>query len=377
MDNIKNLRTWVEIDKKSLISNLKTFKKLVGFKTELMAVVKANAYGHGLIQIAELFSSSERQEAKNKKIWFGVDSIEEAIVLRKAGIKNKILVLGWIPQNRFPETLKYNLSFVFYNLSLLKYIALKPYRVHLKIETGFNRQGITLEDLRKIALQIKNSSVIVEGIYTHFADSENIKSDFWRKQLERLEKAGSILAENGIFPLYIHCASSAAAILYPESHKNLIRIGIGLYGLWPSSDIKDIKNNLELKPVLTWKTKIAQIKSVGKNETIGYGRTYAAKKGLKIAVLPVGYYDGYDRGLSNKGEVLIRGKRTKVIGRICMNMTIIDANGFPNLKVGDEVILLGGRQKNRISAEEIAKKIDTINYEIIARINLLIPRIIR
>lgn len=374
MREARNLRAWVEIDKKSLIHNLKIFRKLLGEDAELMAVIKANAYGHGLTLVAKLLAKIKNQ---TNNLWFGVDSIDEGIALRRAGIKNKILILGWIPENRIKETLKNNLSFALYNFETLKKISNKPYKVHLKIETGTNRQGILIDNLQNFAKELAKSNLKIEGLYSHLADSEDINSSFWKEQLNALNKAKEILSYNFIFPRYIHIAPTAAATLYPESRLSLARIGLGLFGLWPSKALETRSRQLkaDLRPVLTWKTRIAQIKKVKKDSTIGYYRTYKTKEDLIIAVLPVGYYDGYDRRLSNKGEVLIKNKKAKVLGRVCMNMIMVNVSKIPNLKVGDEVILLGGRGKERISAEEIAEKIGTINYEIVTRINPLIPRI--
>ncbi|OGZ31704.1 MAG: alanine racemase [Candidatus Niyogibacteria bacterium RIFCSPLOWO2_12_FULL_41_13] len=383
MSLIKNLRTWVEIDKRALIHNLKTFQKIIGRETELMAVVKANAYGHGINVVGSILKSY-KLKAKSC-LWFGVDSIDEAIALRKAGVKNKILILGWIPENRLEETIKYNLSFSLYNSEIPEKFADKRFKVHLKIETGTNRQGILIDDLNRFAKLLADSNFKIEGLYSHLADSENPDSNFWISQVQNLEKARKILAYNFIFPRYVHLASTAACLLYPETHFNLARVGLGLYGLYPAKNLKanSYKLKAELKPVLTWKTRIAQIKNIKKGGAIGYGKTYKAKKDLKIAILPVGYYDGYDRGLSNRGEVLIKSKRLKILGRVCMNMIMVDVTETQsanrkaqNIRVGDEVILLGGKGKNRISAEEMAKKLDTINYEIITRINPLIARIV-
>lgn len=374
MREARNLRAWVEIDKKSLIHNLKIFRKLLGEDAELMAVIKANAYGHGLTLVAKLLAKIKNQK---NSLWFGVDSIDEGIALRRAGIKNKILILGWIPENRIKETLKNNLSFALYNFETLKKISNKPYKVHLKIETGTNRQGILIDNLQNFAKELAKSNLKIEGLYSHLADSEDINSSFWKEQLNALNKAKEILSYNFIFPRYIHIAPTAAAALYPESRLSLARIGIGLFGLWPSKALEARSRRLkaDLRPVLTWKTRIAQIKKVKKGSTIGYDRTYKTKEDLIIAVLPVGYYDGYDRRLSNKGEVLIKNKKAKVLGRVCMNMIVVNVSKIPNLKVGDEAILLGGRGKERIPAEEIAEKIGTINYEIVTRINPLIPRV--
>src|SRR3989338_4093182 len=218
MSLIKNLRTWVEIDKRALIHNLKTFQKIIGRETELMAVVKANAYGHGINVVGSILKSY-KLKAKSC-LWFGVDSIDEAIALRKAGVKNKILILGWIPENRLEETIKYNLSFSLYNSEIPEKFADKRFKVNFKIE----------------------------GLYSHLADSENPDSNFWISQVQNLEKARKILAYNFIFPRYVHLASTAACLLYPETHFNLARVCLGLYGLYPAKNLK--ANSYKLKAEL-------------------------------------------------------------------------------------------------------------------------------
>jgi len=371
----------VEISQKNLIHNLKQFRGLVGQKRKIMAMVKANAYGHGFLPIAKIVSQ------KNKADWLGVNSLEEGLALRQAKIKLPILILGYIPLNDLAKAIENNLSFVVYNLKTLSQASQvakklkKPAKVHLKIETGTNRQGIKLGKLPFFIKGLKNNpSLFLEGAYTHFANIEDtLEPDFAQEQLKKFNQAIKILNKAGLKLVFKHAACTAATILFPETYFNLVRVGIGLYGLWPSRETKlaaklKKKNNLNLKPVLSWKTKVVQVKEVSKGETIGYGRTFKTTRKSKIAILPIGYWDGYDRKLSNTGQVLIKNQTAPIIGRICMNICMADVTDIGQVKPEDEVVLLGKQGKNKITAEDLAQKIETINYEVTTRINPLLER---
>ena len=343
-------KTWVEIDSSALRGNFRFFQKWVGPKVTMMVVIKSNAYGHGILETAQILSG-------DKNTIFGVDSLDEALFLKNNRITNSILILGYIPQLRIAEAIKNNFHISIYSKALLELLQKSNGTFHLKIETGTNRLGINPEALSAIKKFPK-----IAGVYTHFADVENTQSSFYKTQLKILNQAIAVLDSQGIVPEFIHSASTAGILRNPETHFNLVRLGIGLY--------------TKPRPVLNWKTKIAQIKFVNKEETVGYDRTFRAKQKIKIAVLPVGYGDGYDRKLSNRGEVLIHGRPACVLGRVCMNMMMVDVSKIPGAKVGDTVTLLGISGNKNIFADTIAKKIGTINYEILTRINPLIPRII-
>lgn len=377
--------SWVEIDKRALLSNIASFRKLVSPEIKFLAVVKGNAYGYGLVEVSQI--------AKDKIDWFGVNNLDEALTLKNLGIDKPILILGYTQNSRLPEVIKNDFRQVIYNketaLALIK--LKKPAKVHLKIETGTNRQGVSEKDLAEIVKILKNSAVVIEGVSTHFATLEEEENAFYKVQLERFKEQLELLKRFGINPPLKHTASTAAAFLYPETYFNMVRVGIGLYGLWPSELVKKLAKKkgikFELKPVLTWKTKVVQVKNVKKGQTIGYGRTYSAKQNMRIAILPVGYYDGYDRALSNNSQVLIHGKFAPVVGRVMMNMIIVDITHIGGVQVEDEVVLIGKQvvsreavkrsgSQNEITAEELAEKIGTINYEIVSRINPLLPRII-
>jgi alanine racemase len=253
--------------------------------------------------------------------------------------------------------------------------------VHLKIETGTSRQGLAGQDLRRLVRELKRTpGVVIEGASTHYANIEDTTdSSFAKLQLERYRENLELLKSEGIDPPWKHTACSAAAILFPETYFNLARLGIAMYGLWPSKETlavaKRAKRVLRLKPVLGWKTVIAQIKRLPKGTPISYGLTESTTRASKVAILPVGYWDGYDRrGMSNVGQVLVRGRRCKVMGRVCMNMCVVDVTDVPGVQVQDEVVLLGRQRRETITAEELASKMDTINYEVVTRINPAIER---
>jgi alanine racemase len=256
-----------------------------------------------------------------------------------------------------------------------------PAKVHLKIETGTSRQGIHVQDLQGFLGHLKElSNLKLEGAFTHFANIEDTTDDSYAtRQMARFESALEVFAEAGMTPEITHTACSAAVMLHPATHRSMIRTGIALYGLWPSDETKvsmrHLGKDITLTPALTWKTRILQVKPLAAGTPVSYGLTEKVTRDSRIAVLPVGYWDGYDRGLSSVGEVLIRGKRAKVLGRVCMNMTIVDVTDIPDAMDGDEVVLLGRQGNESISAEEIARKLGTINYEIVTRINPLLPHI--
>jgi alanine racemase len=384
----KTQKIWVEISKSALTSNIKAFRRHVGPGTAIMAVVKSNAYGHGLVETARIAD-------KAGAAWFGVDNVDEALSLRRAGISKPILVLGYTLEERLADCVQNRISFVVYNLSTaraLRRLNIPPLGkrpqtnskaayVHLKIETGTSRQGLAGQDLRRLVRELKRTpGVVIEGASTHYANIEDTTdSSFAKLQLERYRENLELLKSEGIDPPWKHTACSAAAILFPETYFNLARLGIAMYGLWPSKETlavaKRAKRVLRLKPVLGWKTVIAQIKRLPKGTPISYGLTESTTRASKVAILPVGYWDGYDRrGMSNVGQVLVRGRRCKVMGRVCMNMCVVDVTDVPGVQVQDEVVLLGRQRRETITAEELASKMDTINYEVVTRINPAIER---
>lgn len=366
-----NYKTWIEISKNALENNVKVMRGILGSGTNLMAVVKANAYGHGLKEVVSVLK-------KENGIMFGVDSLEEALVAKAIAPKNEVMILGYIPEKNLRLAIKNGFHISVYDkkvlqavVMLVKNIVINPVAIkaHLKVETGTNRLGMRPSELKNIKFEFP-----ITGIYTHLADSENLSSPFYKEQIEKLNEAVRILKNKNISPRFIHSACTATALRNGTVSGNLARIGIGLYGLWPSEELREkFFQKIKLKPVLTWKTRIAQIKRVSKGETVGYDRVHRVKRETSIAVLPVGYYDGYDRRLSGCGEVIINGKRAKVAGRVCMNMIMVDLGGV-KARTGDEIVLIGRQGREQITAEELANKIGTINYEIMSRANPLLSR---
>lgn len=378
--DFKKFKTWIEIDKKALANNAKEVRKIIGLDKKILAVVKSNAYGHGLVECSKIF-------LKNGANFLGVDSVEEAKQLRKKGVKAPILILGYTLQANLSEVVQNDFRQTVYDFEIIDKLGRlaqnfkKIARIHLKVETGTNRQGIMIEEIPDFINAINEFPFLkLDGVCTHFANIEDTDDHSYAKsQLEKFDQALKIFEELKIRPAFKHTASSAAVLFYPETHFNMVRPGIILYGLWPSLRNRLFAQNrgvkINLKPALTWKTKIAQIKNAKKGSYVGYGLTEKVDRDSKIAVLPVGYWDGYDRKLSGIGDVLIKGKRVKILGRVCMNMIMADITDIPEAKVEDEVVLLGRQGKEEITAEELAQKIGTINYEVVARINPLTPRL--
>ncbi|MDP3965114.1 MAG: alanine racemase [bacterium] len=371
--------TWIEISQSALEHNLKNFRKLAGRSPLLMPVVKGNAYGHGLAAIAQI--------VQKQADWLAVVNVGEALALRQAGVRKKLMVLGFFDPNQISLAVGKNIVLPVYTLTMAKQISAaaqakrKTFPVHVKLDVGTSRLGLRPEKTLAFLRQIKKlPGLRIEGAYSHLADSENFDQKYTKLQVEIFTKTLELFEEVNIKLRYRHLACSAATLINSQTRFDILRIGIGLYGLWPSIETKKLYekkfNHFTLQPVLSWHTRVIQIKQVPKNTFIGYGCSYRARRDTRIAVIPVGYWDGYDRGLSNRGEVLIRGKRRPVLGRVCMNMLMLDVTDRPNVRVGDIATLIGQQGKESISAEELAEKAQTIHYEIVTRIQPELPRII-
>lgn len=369
---------WVELDREVPDHNLRELRKGLRKGTILCAVVKANAYGHGVKEMIPLLPSAD---------WFAVNSLEEGVELREMAEKRPVLVLGHVPLDALQEAVARNLDLTVYNRETLEALAqldlgsIGPARLHLKVETGTGRQGILPSEVKGFVGQLKSvAGAKLVGVSTHFANIEDtLNHDYAQAQLDRFGDVLSILDRLDIKADFIHAAATAAGILFSKTHFNLVRAGIGIYGLWPSretylSTLLGHRPVPDLRPVLTWKTRIVQIKNLPEGSYIGYGCTYRATRPIRVAVLPVGYAEGYDRKLGNAAYVLIRGKRAPVIGRVCMNLTMVDISDIPHAGLEEEVVLLGQDGEERVSAESMAEWAGTINYEIVTRISPLFPR---
>jgi alanine racemase len=365
--------TIAEIDVKALAFNYRQIKRHIPKGVSILAVVKADAYGHGAVPVS----------LKLEKLgveYLGVAIPEEGVELRKGGVKAPVLIFGGIFKGDAEEIIRYGLTPVVFDIESLKHLSKaaekrrKKARVHIKVDTGMGRLGVPFElfpaflkDLRKYP------DIEIEGLLSHFSmtGGEEVYTAYqWKKYQEGLAMA----REMGISSRYLHMASSATLTTFPSFSGNLVRPGIMLYGSYPSPAIEKL---IELKPVLTLKTRIHFLKSVSTGSRISYGGTFVTRRESLIATLPVGYADGYSTRLSNQGEVLIRGKRAPIVGRVCMDLIMADVTDIHGVSKGDEAILIGRQGEERITADEIAKKIGSIPYEVLCLIGKRVPRVYR
>lgn len=375
--------TWIEINPRAFKKNIRSLRDLAGSRL-VAAAVKANAYGHGLKEIIGLLVESDIE-------YIAVHSSDEAVRARQYGWERKILCVGYITRKDSEIVFDCNVEPTVYNIETIKTLGRlstkhkKPVSLHLKIETGTNRQGLSPDKLSAILEVIKKHPYLkLHGVSTHFANIEDTTDhSYAESQLRKFNDAVKTIKSRGFRPKLRHTASSAALILFDKTRFELVRPGIALYGLWPSKEtylsyrLRGGDNGI-LEPILTWKTKIAQIKNLEADEYIGYGCTYRTTSRTKLAVLPIGYYDGYSRSLSNLAYVIIRGRRAPVRGRVCMNLIMVDITDIPGVKLEDEVILLGADSESgeNVTADQMALWAGTVNYEIIGRLGEHIPKIV-
>ncbi len=367
--------TWVEINSAAIKYNLAQFRHLIGPNTLLMPVVKANAYGHGLFEVTKICNNSKVVD----KIC--VVNLDEALSLLSIKPKKDLLVISFydLDEHKLCSSIKHNIILPIYDITqahLINKVASKlnkKARVHIKLDTGATRIGITPSEISKFILQLKKFKYIKpEGVFSHFASSETDRI-YTNNQIDVFNEMIDEIRQGGIEPDIRHAACTAASVLHPNSRDNAVRLGLGMYGLYPDELSKKI---IKLRPALSWFTTIIQVKSVPAWTKIGYGGTFTTKKATKLAILPIGYWDGYPRALSNKGHVIINGKRCPIRGRICMNLCMVDVTGIKKVKAGDKAMLIGHKNKAVITADDLASWANTINYEIVDRINPLIPRLL-
>ncbi len=373
-------RSFVEIDTDALTHNMATIRMGLAEGAKLAAVVKSNAYGHD-------YRLAWRAFVKGGADWLCVDSLHEAADLRADGCDKDIFVMGHIPPEHADKAVELGIHAMTYLPSQVEAFgeaanrASKCFRMIMKLETGTQRQGLNLEQAISLAqLASRYPYLKFEGVCTHFANIEDtVDHSFAYEQLRVFNAYVEGLAKAGFKGLLRTIANSAAAILWPNTHMELVRAGITCYGMWPSTECHVsamlLNKEIELRPALTWKTCVAQVKDVPVGEHIGYGCTYMTTHPSKIVVLPVGYYDGYDRALSNLAYVLIHGRRAPIRGRICMNMCMADVTDIEDVQPGDEVVLLGRQGDEFISAELLGSWSNTINYEVTTQIQTSVPRI--
>jgi len=360
--------TWAEIDLGNLKHNFEQIKKRLNPQTKIMITVKADAYGHGLIQVSRKLVSCGVD-------FLGVASIDEGINLRKKGIGLPILILGLVLKKDIAPLFAYRLIPTVCDEDLADALNKKArslgkkVNLHIKVDTGMGRIGVLPQDTLKLVRHIHKLKFLnLEGIFTHFPFAD-MNKDFTLYQIGLFNKLVSKLNREGINIPLVHSANSMAVIDYKNSHFNMVRPGLVIYGLYPKQNLK-----INLKPVLTLKTRVIFVKRVPKGYGISYGHDYVTKRATTIITLPIGYGDGYPRNLSNQAPVLIKGKRFKVTGKICMDQMMIDVGNFP-VKIGDEVVLIGSQGKNKITAEELASLSGTIPYEIVCGLGSRIPRL--
>lgn len=374
--NLENIKrpTWAEINLDNLAFNFHSVKKFVGDDIKFMAVVKADAYGHGAIKC------SQRLE-KEGIDWFGVALPAEGVELRKKGILKRILCLGSFWEGQEELLLNFNLTPIIFQIEQAEIFNAAAKKrgtiaeIHVKVDTGMGRVGVRYDEVSDFAKKLKKfENLHLEGVMTHFASADNLsENDFTNLQIKRFEDAYRTFEEAGFRPIYRDMANSPASVAHPKSYGNLVRLGGVLYGL--GDDILPKGIDLpELKPVMSLHTRIAHLKKVPKGETLGYGRTFETEKDSVIATIPIGYQDGYSRVLSNKGRVIIQGKYAPIVGRVSMDWTILDVTDIQDLKIGDEVVLIGEENGLKITAEELAIYTDTISYEITCGINRRVTR---
>ncbi len=369
--------SWVEISRSALRSNIRELKKAVG-DAALVLVVKSNAYGHGLHEVVSIADRVLGVEG------FATANLSEALAIAK-NTRKPISVLSFLDDlHQIKQGVQRGIVFPVYDLTSAQNLNRvgrqlgRRIKAQVKIDVGTLRLGFRFDELAGIGTKLRRLSHLrIVAVFSHLADSENSDASFTKVQLKRFFDALAVLAKEGLRLRTHHIACSAAAIRNKAYRLSAVRVGIALYGLWPSEALFDLfGKKLTLKPVLSWHTRVLQVKNLKQGETVGYGLSYRAPQNTRIAVLPVGYWDGYSRSLSNRASVLIDGKRCRVRGRICMNMTMVELPSSVSARGGQEVMLLGSQGKERISADELAALGDTINYEVVTRIHPLLPRLI-
>ncbi|MCJ7520276.1 MAG: alanine racemase [Anaerolineaceae bacterium] len=363
-----NYGTWLEIDLKVLENNFRVINEIA--RCKVMPVVKANAYGHGLEKVTQRLEKTGAE-------WFGVARIEEGLLLREAGVKARILVLGYTAPVRVPHAIRNDVTLTVYDYQVAEQYATQAknvkgvLRLHAKIDTGMGRLGIPPQDALPFLKLINESAHIeLEGVFTHFARADEPGKEDTSLQLKRFQTLLKEIEAVGIKPLLIHASNSAGALIYPDARFNLVRVGIALYGLPPSDQVRLPDG---VTPALSWKTRLISIKTLPAGHGVSYGFKYYTKKEERIGVIAVGYADGLRRRPGNK--VLVRGKRANVIGNVCMDQCMLQLDEVLEAEIGDEVVLIGGQGDNEITATEIAVDWGTINYEVVCGLASRMPRV--
>lgn len=373
--NSKMNRAWAEINLDNIAYNVRQIKRRIGKMTEIMAVVKADAYGHGVIETVPTL-------LENGVSRLAVSMLDEAIQLRELGIKVPILVLSYTDPVRAEEIIRYNITQTVFSHDLPRALSKaavkmgKEARIHIKIDTGMTRVGFKpgYEAVKDVVQISSLPGIVIEGLFSHFSSADEDDPGYTMMQYERFESIVNELNRIGIIIPVKHISNSAAILQYPNLDLQMVRPGIILYGLYPSEQLK--KTAIDLKPAMELKANVILVKDVEANVPVSYGRTYVTKRKTTIATLPIGYADGYSRLLSNRGRVLINGEYAPVIGNICMDQCMVDVTDIKqSVKTGDEAVLIGSQGGKSITADEIANLTNTINYEVVCLIGKRIPRV--
>ncbi len=376
---------WAEVDLNAIAYNVRELRRITRPRARFMGVVKANGYGHGAVEVA-------RCALENGATHLGVARIEEGIQIRKAGIEAPMLIFGYTLPEQAGDLLQYNLTQSVYTtasalkLSQAAAALRKKIKIHLKIDTGMGRLGLLPQNFRsghpatidpgalEETLAIAHlEGLDLEGIFTHFASADSADKTYAEYQLELFLNYLKRLRKAGLNPPLKHAANSGALIDMPRSHLDLVRPGIAIYGLYPSDEVD--QRRITLKPAMALKTQIIHLKNVPAGFHVSYGMTYKTKKPTTIATVPVGYADGLNRLLSSRGQMLVGGQRVPIIGRVCMDLTMLDVGGIKNIQIGDEVVVFGRQGSQTLSVDEMAAALNTINYEIVTGITARVPRV--
>ncbi len=364
--------TWVEIDLDAIAGNTRRVKEIIGPGVDLMAVLKADAYGHGAIKVA-------RTTLNNGASMLGVASLSEAVVLRDAGIAAPVLTLGYTPAWQAREAILRDVRVTVYDLDIARALDRAAadldtkVRVHVKVDTGMGRLGLLPGEVEAFFEGLQGLGHLeVEGLFTHFSVADSEDKEYTLDQLASFRRVLAALGERYPRTRYVHAANSAGTLSIPGARFNLVRVGIALYGLDPSPE-EPLPEGFE--PALAWKSTVAQVKALPPGSSIGYGRTYITRGEERIAVIPVGYADGFRRAPQHWGEVLIKGRRAPIAGRISMDQAAVDVTHIPDVRIGDEVVLIGRQGQERITAEDVARCLGTINYEVVSAILARVPRV--
>jgi alanine racemase len=368
-------RAWAEIDLDAIAHNTREIKKLCGNRVEMMGVVKADAYGHGVLEVV-------RTLLDNGVTQLAVSMLDEAIQIRKMGISVPILVLSYTDPARSDEIILNEVTQTVFSMELARALSDasvrlgKNVKIHVKVDTGMTRVGFmpgynAVKNIMEIG---RMPGIIIEGLFTHFSSADEHDREYTMMQFDRFMSLCTELSRAGIHIPVKHACNSAGIIQYPQMHLDMVRPGIILYGLYPSSEVP--KDSIDLKPAMTLKANVILVKDVDSDVCISYGRTFRTSRKSRIATIPIGYADGYTRLLSNKGKMLVNGEYAPVVGNICMDQCMIDVTDLKHdVHVGDEVVIFGSQNGASISVDEIADKVGTLNYELVCIIGKRIPRV--